>query len=124
MPGRIDIAIVRTSDATGVAGTGLLAAIVFDAVGGGAANLTVTGTATAPGGAPASLQVAPVAQVTRKLGVSEKTYYLWKKQYAHLLTNELRELRQLREENAKLKRLVADLTLDKVMLQEVLTKKE
>jgi putative transposase len=57
------------------------------------------------------------------LGVSEKTYYLWKKQYAHLLTNELRELRQLREENAKLKRLVADLTLDKVMLQEVLTKK-
>jgi putative transposase len=66
---------------------------------------------------------APVAEVTRKLGVSEKTYYLWKKQYAHLLTNELRELRQLREENAKLKRLVADLTLDKVMLQEVLTKR-
>jgi putative transposase len=48
---------------------------------------------------------------------------LWKKQYAHLLTNELRELRQMREENAKLKRLVVDLTLDKVMLQEVLTKK-
>ena len=66
---------------------------------------------------------APVAEVTRKLGVSEKTYYFWKKQYAHLLTNELRELRQLREENAKLKHLVADLTLDKVMLQEVLTKK-
>jgi putative transposase len=56
--------------------------------------------------------------------IGEKTYYLWKKQYAHLLTNELRELRQLREENAKLKRLVADLTLDKVMLQEVLTKKD
>lgn len=67
---------------------------------------------------------APVAEVTRKLGVSEKTYYLWKKQYAHLLTNELRELRQLREENSKLKRLVADLTLDKVMLQEVLAKKD
>jgi len=67
---------------------------------------------------------APVAEVTRKLGVSEKTYYLWKKQYAQLLTNELRELRQLREENAKLKRLVADLTLDKVMLQEVLGKKQ
>jgi len=66
---------------------------------------------------------APVAEVVRKLGVSEKTYYLWKKQYAHLLTNELRELRQLRDENAKLKRLVADLTLDKVMLQEVLGKK-
>jgi putative transposase len=67
---------------------------------------------------------APVAEVTRKPGGSEKTYYLWKKQYAHLLTNELRELRQLREENAKLKRLVADLTLDKVMLQEVLTEND
>ena len=67
---------------------------------------------------------APVAEVCRKLGVSEKTYYLWKKQYAHLLTSELRELRQLREENAKLKRLVADLTLDKVMLQEVVAKKD
>lgn len=64
---------------------------------------------------------APVAEVARK-PVSETTYYLWKKQYAHLLTNELRELRQSREENTKLKRLVADLTLDKVMLQEVLTK--
>ena len=55
--GRIDIAIVRTADATGVAGTGLLAAVLFDAVGGGAANLTVTGTATAPGGGAASLQL-------------------------------------------------------------------
>jgi len=62
--GRIDIAIVRTSDSTGVAGTGLLAALVFDAVGGGAANLSVTGTATAPGGTPASLQLAPVSAVT------------------------------------------------------------
>jgi hypothetical protein len=62
--GRIDIAIVRTGDATGVAGTGLLAAILFDAVGGGTANLTVTGTATAPGGSPASLQLAPVTAVT------------------------------------------------------------
>jgi len=62
--GRIDIAIVRTSDQTGVAGTGLLAAVVFDAVGGGAANLAVTGTATAPGGTPASLQLAPIAAVT------------------------------------------------------------
>ena len=50
--GRIDIAIIRTADATGVAGTGLLAAILFDAVGGGPANIAVTGTATAPGGAP------------------------------------------------------------------------
>jgi general secretion pathway protein D len=61
--GRIDIAVVRTGDATGVAGTGLLAALVFDAVGGGAANLSVTGTATAPGGTPASLQIAPVSAV-------------------------------------------------------------
>jgi hypothetical protein len=62
--GRIDIAVVRTEDATGVAGTGLLAALVFDAVGGGAANLVVTGTATAPGGTPASLALAPVSAVT------------------------------------------------------------
>ena len=62
--GRIDIAIVRTGDATGVAGTGLLAAVLFDAVGGGAANLAVTGTATAPGGTPASLQMGPVPAVT------------------------------------------------------------
>ena len=62
--GRIDIAVVRTGDATGVAGTGLLAALVFDAVGGGAANLAVTGTATAPGGTPASLQLTPVSAVT------------------------------------------------------------
>ena len=66
---------------------------------------------------------APVAEVTRKLGVSEKTYYLWKKQYAHLLTNELRELRQLREENGRLKRIVADLTLDRQILQEIVSKK-
>ena len=62
--GRIDIAVVRTSDSTGVAGTGLLAAILFDAVGGGAANLSVTGTATAPGGTPASLQLTPISAVT------------------------------------------------------------
>jgi len=62
--GRIDIAIVRTSDTTGVAGTGLLAALVLDAVGGGAANLSVTGTATAPGGTPASLQLTPISAVT------------------------------------------------------------
>ena len=62
--GRIDIAVVRTSDATGVAGTGLLAALVFDAVGGGVANLSVTGTATAPGGTAASLQLAPISAVT------------------------------------------------------------
>ena len=62
--GRIDIAIVRTGDATGVAGTGLLAAVLFDAVGGGTANISITGTATAPGGAPGSLQLTPVPAVT------------------------------------------------------------
>ena len=62
--GRIDIAVVRPGDSTGVAGTGLLAAILFDAVAPGTANLTVTGTGTAPGGAPLALQFAPVTPVT------------------------------------------------------------
>ncbi len=62
--GRIDIAVVRPGDSTGVAGTGLLAAILFDAVAPGPANLTVTGTGSAPGGAPLSLQFAPVTAVT------------------------------------------------------------
>ena len=62
--GRIDIAIVRSGDPTGVAGTGLLAAVLFDAVGGGGANLAVTGTATAPGGGAASLQLTQVPAVT------------------------------------------------------------
>ena len=62
--GRIDIAIVRTGDATGVAGTGLLAAVLFDAVGGGPANLTVTGAATGPRGTPISLQFAAAPVVT------------------------------------------------------------
>jgi general secretion pathway protein D len=62
--GRIDIVILRTADATGVAGTGLLAAVLFDAVGGGAANLAITGTATAPGGTPASLVITPVPAIT------------------------------------------------------------
>jgi hypothetical protein len=62
--GRVDIAIVRAADATGVAGTGLLAAILFDAVGGGPANLTVTGTATGPRGTPVPLQFGAPAAVT------------------------------------------------------------
>ena len=64
--GRIDIAVVRPGDSTGVAGTGLLAAILFDAVAPGPANLTVTGTGAAPGGAALSLQFAPVTAVTVK----------------------------------------------------------
>jgi len=55
--------------------------------------------------------------------VHENTFYHWKKRYAQLGTPEIRELRQLRDENTKLKRLVADLTLDKTMLQDVLSKK-
>jgi len=64
--GRVDIAIVRPGDTTGVAGTGLLAAIVVDAIGPGAANLSVTGTGTAPGGGPISLQFAPITGVTAR----------------------------------------------------------
>jgi putative transposase len=64
-----------------------------------------------------------VADVCRQLGVSEATFYIWKKKYAHLGASELRELRQLREENAKLKHLVADLTLDKHIMAEIIRKK-
>jgi type II secretory pathway component GspD/PulD (secretin) len=62
--GRVDIAIVRAGDMTGVAGTGLLAALLFEPIAAGQANLTVTATATAPGGAPVPLQFAPVPPVT------------------------------------------------------------
>jgi putative transposase len=64
-----------------------------------------------------------VAEICRKHGISQQTFYLWKKKYAGLGLNELRELRQLREENAKLKRLVADLSLDRHILQEIVAKK-
>ena len=64
----------------------------------------------------------PVGNVCRQLGVSEATFYAWKKKYAHLGVSELRRLRQLEDENARLKRLVADLTLDKHMLSEALRK--
>lgn len=63
-----------------------------------------------------------VEEVCRKLGVSEATFYNWKKKYGGLGVSELRRLRQLEEENARLKQIVADLTLDKQMLQEVLKK--
>lgn len=64
-----------------------------------------------------------VAEICRKLGVSEPRFYRWKKQFAGMGTVEIRRLKQLEEENAKLKRLVADLSLDKTMLQDVLRKK-
>jgi putative transposase len=65
----------------------------------------------------------PVAEVCRKLGISEQTFYRWKRRFAGMGVAELRRLRQLEEENRKLKQLVADLTLDKHMLQEVIQKK-
>ncbi len=64
-----------------------------------------------------------VEEICRKLGVSEATFYRWKKQFAGMGVVEIRRLKQLEEENAKLKRLVADLSLDKSMLQDVLRKK-
>ena len=64
-----------------------------------------------------------VEEIIRKMGISEGTFYRWKKKYAGLGVSEMRRLKQLEEENQKLKRLVADLSLDKAMLQDVLRKK-
>ena len=65
----------------------------------------------------------PVAEITRKMGISEVTFYRWKKKFAGMGMAEIRRLKQLEDENRRLKQLVADLTLDKHMLQEVLSKK-
>jgi putative transposase len=65
----------------------------------------------------------PMSDVCRQMGISEATFYVWKKKYASLGVSELRQLRQLQDENARLKRLVADLTLDKQILSEVIRKK-
>ena len=64
-----------------------------------------------------------IEEVCRKVGISQATFYAWRKKYAGLGMSELRRLKQLEEENRKLKQLVADLSLDKVMLQDVLKKK-
>ncbi len=64
-----------------------------------------------------------VEEVCRKMGISEATFYNWKKKFSGMGVTELRRLRQLEEENQRLKRLVADLSLDKEMLQEVIKKK-
>ena len=64
-----------------------------------------------------------VEDICRSLGISQATFYIWKKKYGELGASEVRRLRQLEDENARLKRLVADLTLDKNILQEVIKKK-
>ena len=65
----------------------------------------------------------PVKDLIRKYGISEQTFYRWRKKYGGLGASELQQLKQLREENRRLKGLVADLTLDKQILQEVLARK-
>lgn len=65
----------------------------------------------------------PVADVIRQIGISEQTFYRWKKQYAGLQSDQVREFKQLQDENARLKRVVAELTLDKAILQDVVSKK-
>jgi putative transposase len=65
----------------------------------------------------------PAADICRQLGVSEATFYVWKRKFANLGVSELKKLRVLEEENSRLKRVVADLTLDKHILQEALRKK-
>jgi putative transposase len=65
----------------------------------------------------------PVADLIRQLGISEQTYYRWKRMYAGLESNQVRELKQLQDENARLKKLVAELSLDKAILQDIATKK-
>jgi len=65
----------------------------------------------------------PIAELIRHVGVSEQTFYRWKREHSGLEVDQVRQLNQMREENARLKRMVADLTLAKAMLQDVLSKK-
>ena len=71
---------------------------------------------------PAEMGLA-VSDLIRQIGVSEQTFYRWKKQFGGLQSEQVRELKQLVEENARLKKLVAELSLDKAVLQDVLSKK-
>ena len=64
----------------------------------------------------------PVAEVCRKAGISDATFYNWRKKYGGLMPSEMKRLKQIEEENGRLKKLVADLSLDKAMLQDVLKK--
>jgi len=65
----------------------------------------------------------PIGDLVRQVGISEQTYYRWKKQYAGLQSDQVRELKQLQDENARLKKLVAELSLDKAILQDINSKK-
>ena len=65
----------------------------------------------------------PLAELIRRVGISGQTFYRWKKHYVGLEVDQVRQLKQLQEENVRLKQLVADLTLDKAMLQDVLSQK-
>ena len=65
----------------------------------------------------------PVAEICRKAGISQATYFNWKKKFAGLLPSEMKRLKQLEDENARLKKIVADLTLDREMLQDVIRRK-
>ena len=65
----------------------------------------------------------PVAEICRRAGISQATYFNWKKKYAGLMPSEMRRLRELEQENARLKKLVADLSLDREMLQDVIKRK-
>ncbi len=65
----------------------------------------------------------PVAEICRKAGISHATYFNWKKKYAGLLPTEMRRLRELEDENSRLKKIVADLTLDREMLQDIVRRK-
>ena len=64
-----------------------------------------------------------IDEICRKMGISDATFYKWRQKYGGLGPSERRKLKQLEEENSKLKRIVADLSLDKAMLQDVLSKK-
>ena len=61
----------------------------------------------------------PVAEIVRQVGIFEQTFYRWKKQYAGLQSDQVRELKQLQDENVRLKKLVAELSLDKAILQDI-----
>ena len=65
----------------------------------------------------------PVAEVCRKAGISQATYFNWKKKYAGMMPSEMKRLRELEDENGRLKRIVADLSLDKEMLQDIVRRK-